>query len=69
MVEIEGKPYYMNAFQCPICLKWIPNSNVAGNCPYCDSKGFTTLKTIELRKEQEKQDIINKFAESGRKVR
>lgn len=41
--EIKNEPSAF-AFRCPVCSKWIPNSNINGDCPHCKSQGFTTLK-------------------------
>ena len=31
-------------FPCPVCERWIPCYNIAGNCPYCGSVGFKGVK-------------------------
>ncbi|KKK54794.1 hypothetical protein LCGC14_3081130 [marine sediment metagenome] len=41
MTETEIN-YYQN-FTCPVCDKWIPCYNIAGNCPHCGSAGFKAL--------------------------
>lgn len=63
--ESEGKPRWESCYMCPVCDGWIPNSNIAGCCPSCGSFGFRTLEA----KRQRNKDLIDKFAESGRKVR
>lgn len=35
---------YFHSFPCPVCGNWNPCHNIAGDCLFCGSQGFKTLK-------------------------
>ena len=35
---------YNLRYPCPVCDNWISGHNIAGDCPYCGSQGFKTLR-------------------------
>ncbi|KKL79188.1 hypothetical protein LCGC14_2017330 [marine sediment metagenome] len=49
-IKMTVEDYYRN-FTCPVCGMWIPNDNIAGNCPHCGAAGFKELEPINKLQE------------------